>query len=214
MSSENMQSRLGARLAAEIHAANLALDPLEKGVCLFGGARVSPTSNAWRGAFEIARILASRGIPVLTGGGPGIMEAGNAGALAGMFGKSVGLNISLPFEQKPNNYQDVQVSFDHFASRKVCFVKFARGFVYFAGGFGTIDELGEVITLIQTGKMEQLPVILYDKAFWSGFIVWMRDVMLADGLITQKDLDRLILVDTPEEVVAALNLEVPAAVVA
>lgn len=208
MSSESIQSRLGARLAAEIAAANEALSPLEKGVCLFGGARVLPTSKAWRGAFQTAQILSQLKVPVLTGGGPGIMEAGNAGALAGITGTSVALNITLPFEQEPNPYQDVSLTFDHFASRKVCFAKFARGFVYFAGGFGTIDELGEIITLIQTGKMEELPVILYDRAFWSGFIEWMKDVMLVDGLISQKDLDRLVIVDSPEEVVTALGIEI------
>jgi uncharacterized protein (TIGR00730 family) len=212
MTNEIAKSRLGERLAAEITAANGVLDSLDTGVCLFGGARVAPESKAWLGAYETARLLSQRGVPVLTGGGPGIMEAGNAGTLAGFAGKSVGLNIRLPFEQKPNDFQDVSLMFDHFASRKVCFTKFARGFVYFAGGFGTIDELGEIITLIQTQKMEPRPVVLYDSVFWGGFINWMKNVMLADGLIAQKDLERLIIVDTPEEVLDALALDLVAQV--
>ena len=206
MDEQKCVSRLGTQLAAEIQAANVVLDPLGRGVCLFGGARVAPGSKAWKGAYETAKLLSGNGVPVLTGGGPGIMEAGNAGAIAGQRGKSVGLNISLPFEQKPNDYQHVSVMFDHFASRKVSFTKFARGFVYFAGGFGTLDELGEVITLMQTKKMEALPVVLYDSSFWQGFKSWMRDVMLSNGLLTDRDLDSLIVVDTPEDVLRALDV--------
>jgi uncharacterized protein (TIGR00730 family) len=147
------------------------------------------------------------GIAVITGGGPGIMQAANEGARAGCGGRSVGLSIRLPIEEKSNPHLDVQLTFDHFASRKVAFCRHSKAFLIFPGGFGTLDELGEVLTLIQCGKSPHAPVLLYDKMFWQGMLDWMQERMLDAGLIGANDLDRLIFCGKPAEAVATLMQE-------
>lgn len=208
MCKEYQVSALAARLAREVATAKEVFDNVGDGVCLFGGARVKAGSAAYQGAFETAKRLSERGINVITGGGPGIMEAGNKGAKAGAKGKSIGLNIKLPFEQANNPFQDIGLEFNHFASRKVMFCRHARAFVFFAGGFGTIDELGEVLTLIQTGKSEPVPVILYGTAFWQGLVDWMEQTMLQPGLVSAQDMQSLLYADSPDEVLNALGLAI------
>ena len=176
-------------------------------VAIFGSARLTPDSPYYAAAREIARLLSKAGIAVITGGGPGIMRAANEGAKAGHGGRSVGLSIRLPVEEKANPHLDVQVEFDHFASRKVAFCRHSKAFLFFPGGFGTLDELGEVLTLIQCGKSPHAPVLLYDKAFWQGMLDWMRERMLAAGLIDARDLDRLLFCNQPREAIEALMRE-------
>jgi uncharacterized protein (TIGR00730 family) len=171
-------------------------------ISIFGSARTKPGSPYYELAVQTARRLAEDGFGIITGGGPGIMEAANKGAqLAG--GKSVGLNIELPFEQKSNPYidSDKGMNFDYFFVRKVMFTKYAQAFVMFPGGFGTIDEMFEVATLIQTHKVERTPMVLVGKAYWSGLLDWIRTHMLeAENNIKAEDLDLFVLFDTPEEI--------------
>ena len=168
-------------------------------VTIFGSARVKPGNPQYEAAVTVARLLGEAGITIITGGGPGIMEAGNKGALeAGV--PSVGLNIELPFEQGFNKFVDLPIQFHYFFVRKTMFVKYAQAFVIFPGGFGTMDELFEALTLIQTGKIQNFPVILFDTAYWAGLIDWLKKTMIAEGKIAAADLDLLILTDSPEEV--------------
>lgn len=176
-----------------------ALAELGPAVSLFGSARTAAEDPYYQAAVETARLLAEAGLAVITGGGPGIMEAGNRGAkLAG--GVSVGLNIELPFEQHTNPYLDIPINFRYFFARKVMFVKYAQAFVIFPGGFGTLDELFESLTLIQTGKISHFPVILFGSEYWSGLLAWLKETMLAGGKISPADLDLLAVTDSPEEV--------------
>ena len=169
-------------------------------VTIFGSARVSESSPTYEAARETARLFAHAGLAVVTGGGPGGMEAANRGAKdAG--GLSVGFNILLPHEQGLNPYCDIALTFKHFYARKVMFVKAAEGFVIFPGGFGTMDELFESLTLIQTGTIGSFPVVLFDRDYWGEMIEWIRAEMLADGLVSSGDLDLLRLTDVPEEAV-------------
>jgi uncharacterized protein (TIGR00730 family) len=169
-------------------------------VTIFGSARVAESSPTYEAARETARLFAEAGLAVVTGGGPGVMEAANRGAKdAG--GLSVGFNILLPHEQGLNPYCDIALTFKHFYARKVMFVKSAEGFVIFPGGFGTMDELFESLTLIQTGTIGSFPVVLYDRDYWAEMIEWIRAEMLADGLVSPGDLDLLRLTDEPEEAV-------------
>ena len=169
-------------------------------VTIFGSARVSESSPTYEAARETARLFAQAGLAVVTGGGPGVMEAANRGAKdAG--GLSVGFNILLPHEQGLNPYCDIALTFKHFYARKVMFVKAAEGFVIFPGGFGTMDELFESLTLIQTGTIGSFPVVLFDRDYWGEMIEWIRAEMLADGLVSSGDLDLLRLTDEPEEAV-------------
>jgi uncharacterized protein (TIGR00730 family) len=168
-------------------------------VTLFGSARVHEGDPMYHTAVETARLLGEAGFTIITGGGPGIMEAGNRGAReAGA--KSVGLSIELPFEQGVNEYVDIAIEFRYFFVRKTMFVKYARAFVIFPGGFGTLDELFEALTLIQTGKVQNFPLILFGSAYWGGMIEWMRTTLLAEGKIAEADLDLLVLCDSPIEV--------------
>lgn len=153
----------------------------------------------YQATVETARLLAVAGLVVITGGGPGIMEAGNKGARVGG-GLSVGLNIELPFEQDSNGYVDVPIDFRYFFVRKTMFVKYAQAFVIFPGGFGTLDELFEALTLIQTQKISNFPVILFGSVYWSGLLTWLRETMLAEGKISPGDLDLMVVSDSPEEV--------------
>ncbi|WP_298926081.1 TIGR00730 family Rossman fold protein [uncultured Allomuricauda sp.] len=175
-------------------------------VSIFGSARIKPGEPYYELAVNVAKSIADAGYGVITGGGPGIMEAGNKGAhLAG--GTSVGLNIELPFEQHDNPYidSDKSLDFDYFFVRKVMFVKYSQGFVVMPGGFGTLDELFEAITLIQTNKIHKFPIILVGSKFWSGLIDWVKDTMLGEGNISAKDLDLIKIVDTEDEVVKIID---------
>ncbi len=176
-------------------------------VSIFGSARTKPGQKYYKLTEEIAKKIVEAGYGVITGGGPGIMEAGNKGAHLGG-GTSVGLNIDLPFEQHDNPYidSDKSLDFDYFFVRKVMFVKYSQGFVVMPGGFGTMDELFEAITLIQTKKIELFPIILVGKDFWEGLFDWIKDTLLAkNGNISPKDLDLIHIVDTPDEVIYILD---------
>jgi uncharacterized protein (TIGR00730 family) len=169
-------------------------------VSIFGSARIQPGSETYEQARRTAAAFAEAGFAVVTGGGPGVMEAANRGCQeAG--GLSVGFNIELPHEQGINPYCDIALTFRHFYARKTMFVKAAEGFVIFPGGFGTQDELWEALTLIQTGKIGNFPVVLYDSDYWSELLEWLREEMLEDGLVSPEDLELLHLTDQPSEVV-------------
>ena len=171
-------------------------------VSLFGSARTKPDNKYYILAEEIAFKLTTRGYGVITGGGPGIMEAANKGASRGK-GKSVGINIDLPFEQKANDYIDPDklITFDHFFVRKVMFMKYAQGFIVLPGGFGTFDELFEAITLIQTKKIGRFPIIMVGEDYWKGLIEWIKNTMLAEGNVSPEDLELFSVVDTADEAV-------------
>jgi uncharacterized protein (TIGR00730 family) len=187
------------RIMAEFVEGFETLGPLGKAVSIFGSARTKPADPYYQAAEETGRLLAQAGYSVITGGGPGIMEAGNKGCLqAG--GKSVGLNIALPQEQQSNPYQSISLDFHYFYARKVMFVKYAAAFICFPGGFGTLDEFFETMTLIQTLKIEAFPVILYGTQFWTGLVEWMRKVMIPQS-IHAEDLDIFRFVDTPRDAV-------------
>ncbi len=176
-------------------------------VSIFGSARTKPENKYYQLAEEVAYLLTKQKFGVITGGGPGIMEAGNKGAKRGG-GKSVGLNIVLPFEQEANPYIDSDkiINFDYFFIRKVMFIKYAQGFIVLPGGFGTLDEMFEALTLIQTEKSGKFPVILIGKSFWTGLIDWIKEVLLAEeNNISPKDLDLIQIVDTAEEAVKMIN---------
>ncbi|MFN8355746.1 MAG: TIGR00730 family Rossman fold protein [Spirosomataceae bacterium] len=175
-------------------------------VSIFGSARTQPDHPFYLMAEEIAFKLVKHGYGVITGGGPGIMEAGNKGASrAG--GRSVGLNIELPFEQRPNPFvdHDKSIDFDFFFVRKVMFVKYSQGFIVMPGGFGTLDELFEAITLIQTHKIGRFPIVLVGKTFWGGLMDWIKTVMLGEKNINAEDLHLINLVDTPDEAVKVID---------
>jgi uncharacterized protein (TIGR00730 family) len=169
-------------------------------VTIFGSARIGEEHRAYRQARDVGRRFAEAGFTVVTGGGPGAMEAANRGAKeAG--GLSVGFNIVLPHEQQSNPYVDIGIVFEHFYVRKTMFVKAAEGFVIFPGGFGTLDELFEAMTLIQTGKITEFPVVLFDSAYWSGLLDWIRAPLLREGMISPLDWDNLQVTDDPGEAV-------------
>jgi uncharacterized protein (TIGR00730 family) len=169
-------------------------------VTLFGSARVAAGSAPYESARAVGRQFAAQGWSVITGGGGGVMEGGNRGAKEGG-GFSVGFNIELPHEQQPNTYLDLSHTFDHFYVRKVCFVRPAEGFVIFPGGFGTLDELYESLTLIQTGKVLHFPTILFGREYWGPMVEWVKGELLADGMISPDDLDLLRLTDDVDETV-------------
>jgi uncharacterized protein (TIGR00730 family) len=180
------------------------LRELGPAVSIFGGARFKPDDPHYRLAVDVAERVAQAGYSVITGGGPGIMEAANRGAaLAGA--KSVGLNIKLPMEQGSNPFVNIKVDFDYFFARKVMFMRYAQAYVCLPGGFGTLDEVSEALTLIQTAKIRNFPVILVDRAFWKGFVDWVRGVLIPLKTIAPEDLDLLQLVDTPDEVVEIIR---------
>ena len=170
-------------------------------VSMFGSARVSEDHPAYAAARETARQFAEAGWSVVTGGGPGCMEAANRGAKEGG-GVSVGFNIDLPHEQYANPYLDISLTFEHFYARKVMFVKAAEAFVIFPGGFGTLDEMFEALTLIQTGKIVDFPVVLFDRGYWGELVEWLRTKALAEGMVNADDLELLYLTDDPAEVVS------------
>jgi uncharacterized protein (TIGR00730 family) len=168
-------------------------------VSIFGSARTPADDPMYAAAVETARLLAEAGLVVITGGGPGIMEAGNKGAKEGQ-GVSVGLNIELPFEEQSNPYVDISINFHYFFVRKMMFVKYAQAFVIFPGGFGTMDELFEALTLIQTGKITNFPVIMFGSEYWAGMLGWLKDRMLSGEKISPGDIELMYVTDSPEEV--------------
>ena len=176
-------------------------------VSVFGSTRVKPEDEVYRKAERIGQLLAQSGFAVITGGGPGVMEAANKGA-ASAGGKSVGLNIQLPFEQKPNPYANIPLSFRYFFVRKVMFVKYAMAFIILPGGFGTMDELTESITLIQTHRIRPFPVILVGTDYWKGLVKWLREVVLKEGKMAQEDMDIFQIIDEPEQIIRAIKEKV------
>jgi uncharacterized protein (TIGR00730 family) len=176
------------------------LASITRGIAIFGSARTSPDSPEYKAAQETAALLARAGFAVITGGGPGVMEAANRGAFeAG--GISVGCNIELPFEQGANPYQTRSMTFHYFFVRKMMFVKYSLGFIIFPGGFGTLDELFEALTLIQTHKIRNFPVVLFGTEYWNGLLQWIRDVVLKRGKVSEQDLNLFHVTDSPAEVV-------------
>jgi uncharacterized protein (TIGR00730 family) len=190
-------------IMAEFIEAAERLSELRPAVSIFGSARLGPASPYYQSAMEIARRLSDDGFAVISGGGPGIMEAANKGAFEGR-SPSVGLNIELPREQQNNAWQNISINFRHFFARKVAFVKYADAYVILPGGFGTLDELAEVIALIQTGKSRRIPVILVGTPFWQGLLDWMKGQMVANGTIDLADLELIQLIDEPANVVNAI----------
>lgn len=172
-------------------------------VSIFGSARCAPDSEYYKLTEEIALELSNSGFSVVSGGGPGIMEAANKGAFEGK-SPSVGLNIQLPHEQTGNPYQDITLNFRHFFSRKVMFVKHAAAYVVLPGGFGTLDELAEILTLVQTGKTRHIPIVLVKEEYWKGLLDWFRNTLVAQGMINPEDMDLFLVLDDPKDVVNAI----------
>jgi uncharacterized protein (TIGR00730 family) len=176
---------------------------IEKAVTIFGSARIGPDDPHYEAAVEVGRLLGEAGFDIITGAGPGIMEAGNKGArMAGA--RSIGCNIELPFEQGANPYVDTLVHFKYFFVRKTMFIKYSVAFVIFPGGFGTLDELFEALTLIQTGKIYKFPVILFGRYYWAGLLRWLQARVLTEGKISEGDLDLMLVTDDPAEAVQAI----------
>jgi len=179
------------------------LASVEKAVTIFGSARIGPDDPHYDAAVETARLLAVAGFDIITGAGPGIMEAGNKGARLGG-GRSIGCNIELPFEQGANPYVDTLIHFKYFFVRKTMFIKYSVAFVIFPGGFGTLDELFEALTLIQTGKIYRFPVILFGRYYWAGLLRWLQARVLSEGKISEGDLDLMLVTDDPAEAANAI----------
>lgn len=186
------------RITSEFVEGFDTLASVEKGVTVFGSARISPEDPYYVAAQEVARLLAEAGFAIITGAGPGIMEAANKGARLGG-GRSIGCNIELPFEQGANPYVDTLIQFRYFFVRKTMFIKYSMAFIIFPGGFGTLDELFEAVTLIQTGKIYQFPVILFGRRYWAGLLRWLQARVLAERKISSGDIDLMVLTDDPAE---------------
>lgn len=190
------------QIVAEFVEGTERLATITPSVSIFGSARIKAEHPYYQQTLEIAKRLSDEGFSIVSGGGPGLMEAANKGAYAGEKGLSVGLNIQLPHEQSGNPYQDISIDFRHFFSRKTMFVKYANAYVVMPGGFGTLDELAEILTLIQTGKSRRIPVILVGKVFWQGLIDWFGATLAEEGMIAKSDLDLLTITDSTDEVIA------------
>ena len=190
-------------IMSEFVEATERLAAIKPAVTIFGSARVPPGSPYYDLAERLARLLSDSGFSVISGGGPGIMEAANKGAFHGK-SPSVGLNIQLPHEQAANPYQDISQTFRHFFARKYMFVRFASAYVVMPGGFGTLDELMEALTLIQTGKARKIPLILVCSDFWKGMIDWFKEKLVEEGMVNPEDIDLIQLIDQPEQVVEAI----------
>ena len=188
------------RIMAEFVEAIETLSRVKNAVSIFGSARTTPDDPYYQKAETLSRLLAERGFGVITGGGPGIMEAANKGA-AGAGGQSVGMNIRLPLEQKPNPYANISIDYKYFFTRKVMFVKYAMAYVVMPGGFGTLDELFEALTLLQTKRIKTFPVILMGSEYWKGLIDWLKKTALRNNKISATDLDLFQIIDDPEEAV-------------
>jgi uncharacterized protein (TIGR00730 family) len=178
------------------------LAAVNKAVTIFGSARVGPDDPAYAAAEEVSRLLSEAGFAIITGAGPGIMEAANKGAKEGG-GRSIGCNIELPFEQGANPYVDTLINFKYFFVRKTMFIKYSSAFVIFPGGFGTLDELFEALTLIQTGKIYQFPVILFGRYYWAGLMRWLQSRVLGEGKISGGDMNLMLITDDPAEAAKA-----------
>jgi uncharacterized protein (TIGR00730 family) len=192
------------RIMAEVVDGFEALAKYHPAVSIFGSTRTRPGDEVYQRAEQIGKLLAENGFAVITGGGPGVMEAANKGAFSAG-GKSIGLNIELPLEQKPNPYTNITLNFRYFFVRKVMFVKYAVAYIILPGGFGTMDELLESITLIQTKKIRPFPVILVGSNYWRGFLEWIKEVVLKEGKISSADLDILQLIDEPQEIIKTIK---------
>ncbi|MBW8077018.1 MAG: TIGR00730 family Rossman fold protein [Gallionella sp.] len=190
-------------IMSEFVSATERLNRIHPAVSIFGSARTKPDNVYYKLSEEIARLLSDAGFSVISGGGPGIMEAVNKGAFYGK-SPSVGLNIQLPHEQTGNAYQNISQTFQHFFSRKVMFVKFASAYVVMPGGFGTLDELMEALTLVQTGKTRRIPIILVGSEFWAGMLAWFRTTLITEKVISPEDMDLIQLIDEPAAVVSAI----------
>ena len=180
------------------------LSNVKRAVSIFGSARMSRNNHHYKAVMELAELLSKRGFSIITGGGPGIMEAGNRGAKKGK-GLSIGLNIEIPKEQTPNKYQDKRLDFRYFFARKVMFVKYSVGYVITPGGFGTMDEFFEALTLMQTGKIRRFPIIMFGKDYWDGLIKWMKDTLIPAGTISKEDMNLFCITDDPEEVIRIIE---------
>jgi uncharacterized protein (TIGR00730 family) len=192
------------RIMAEFVDSFETLSQVGPSVTIFGSARTRPDDPNYQAAVAMARGLAKNNLAVITGGGPGIMEAANRGAAQGK-GKSVGLNIELPFEQKGNRYANVPIHFHYFFSRKVCFVKYSIGFIFMPGGFGTLDEFFEVLTLVQTQRVPRFPLILFGKTYWSGLLHWAKTTVEKGEFISPGDLELVTVTDDPEEAIQMIT---------
>jgi len=188
------------KIISELLGAADALAEIGPAVSVFGSARIRPDSPYYQAAERIGSLLAQENLAVIAGGGPGIMEAANKGAI-NAHGTSVGLNISLPFETSNNPYQTIALQFDYFFSRKATFFMHSMAYIALPGGFGTLDELAEVLTLVQTGKLPRGPIVLVGSEFWSGLVAWIHDRLLADGMISARDTDLFTVVDDPVQAV-------------
>jgi uncharacterized protein (TIGR00730 family) len=200
IATERTESERLARIEGELARGFDALGHITRGVSVFGSARIPEGHPDYTLAREVGRRLGEAGFAVITGGGPGIMEAANRGA-RDADACSIGLNIELPFEEGANAYQDIELTFHFFFTRKVMFVRYANAFVVFPGGFGTLDELFEALVLIQTRKIRSFPVVLVKSAWWSGLVEWMRERLAGEGMISPGDIDLLQCTDDPAEVV-------------
>jgi uncharacterized protein (TIGR00730 family) len=190
-------------IMSEFVSATDRLAQIHPAVSIFGSARTKPDHPYYKLAEEIARMLSDAGFSVISGGGPGIMEAANKGAFYGK-SPSVGLNIQLPHEQSNNQFQNISQTFQHFFARKVMFVKFAHAYVVMPGGFGTLDELMEALTLVQTGKTRPIPIILVGTPFWSGMMEWFKSTLIEEKVIRPEDLDLIQIIDEPKEIVSSI----------
>jgi uncharacterized protein (TIGR00730 family) len=190
-------------IMAEFAAATERLRGMRPAVSMFGSARICEGHPYYAKAEQIARLLSDAGFAVISGGGPGLMEAANRGAFAGR-SPAIGLNILLPHEQGGNAYQDVSFDFRYFFARKMMFVRWASAYVVLPGGFGTLDELSECLTLVQTGKSRRIPIILVGRAFWQGLIDWARASLVGEGMIGERDLELMQIIEEPSEIVEAI----------
>ncbi|MGV3581471.1 MAG: TIGR00730 family Rossman fold protein [Methylophilus sp.] len=199
----NYESWHAFEIMAEFVGATEKLKEITPAVSIFGSARTKPDQPYFKLTEEIAKLLSDSGFSVISGGGPGIMEAANRGAFAGT-GPSIGLNIELPLEQSGNPFQDVSLSFKYFFMRKTMFVKYASAYIVLPGGFGTLDELMEAVTLVQTGKSRKIPIILVGSTFWAGLIDWLKNTLIAEGMANPEDMSLMQIIDEPKEIVAAI----------
>lgn len=191
------------RIMAEFVDSFETMSQVGPAVTIFGSARIPPSDPYYQTAVQLGKELAKHNLAVITGGGPGVMEAANRGAAEGK-GKSIGLNIELPFEQKANRYANIPINFHYFFSRKVCFVKYSAAFIFMPGGFGTLDEFFEVITLIQTQRVTRFPIILFGRDYWTGLLKWLKAQVEKKGYISPDDLDLCTVTDDTEEAIGII----------